>query len=828
MVELLATVTILGILATIATVSVTRTMQKAHKEYDQKQNKLFTTAAQTYFTDNRNALPKKLLTTSEVTLQELIDKNYIEEIVDYKKKVYDKEKSKAYVKKTGAGKYIYYSVLVGSDGRQIKDNLENKKSDDIETVIGAPDLTYTDMKKEPFTESDKTIYYVNKQITIPIKLSSTIGISSYQYKINKLSSITSTGKKYKTSGEIAVDNKSFSDTISINAKDFANGIYQLEIDAYGYQAEGSIQTSSYIIVIDKTKPKCTIKVSGTKGNKVDGTNLYWYKNGNLTATIDITEQNKYQYALAVTGTDTNLTYYNNTTSSEKKSFNDNIVGKQLNGYVIDKAGNKGKCETAEKIYYDPIPPTCKSSGGTNTISGNIDSFVNTNVTITGKCEDKNGSGCKQASVTKNFSESQKQEETPGKVEDKAGNEATCPNVKVYIDKTEPRCIPTSDSTWHASDFYVSATCSDNENGVGCEKTNYSSLVTLGSDVEGTATDTSITVSDKLGNKKQCEIPYYYDTKAPGCVSSGGSDSWTNDSRTLNGTCSDSGSGCVEHVTKLFNTEGSWTNQSPGIVKDNVGHETTCPADQTVKIDKKVPNASSSYHANYILYGYDNKDWYTNTANPNNALKYDIIINNVGNSGITLETKYSDDDKWENIVIDPTKIDWSTNSYTYVTNPFSEDNNGRKRIYRVKSNAGSDWKQTSFNVYIDNSPPTIKEVCMCSNCSYATSSNGKGGWLTNKAKHVLVLKLNDSGSGLDTSTWQWDSNGDGNYNASSENGFNVYKGTESWQGYIGVSNNTGKYSYTLKDVAENSTSGTGTLTSKTTCSAKINLLTHDVN
>ena len=62
----------------------------------------------------------------------------------------------------------------------------------------------------------------------------------------------------------------------------------------------------------------------------------------------------------------------------------------------------------------------------------------------------------------------------------------------------------------------------------------------------------------------------------------------------------------------------------------------------------------------------------------------------------------------------------------------------------------------------------------------------------------------------------------------ENGFNVYKGTESWQGYIGVSNNTGKYSYTLKDVAENSTSGTGTLTSKTTCSAKINLLTHDVN
>ena len=68
MVELLAAVTILGILATIAIVSVTNTMEKSHKEYDEKQNKLFTTAAQTYFTDNRSELPKKLLTTNTVTL----------------------------------------------------------------------------------------------------------------------------------------------------------------------------------------------------------------------------------------------------------------------------------------------------------------------------------------------------------------------------------------------------------------------------------------------------------------------------------------------------------------------------------------------------------------------------------------------------------------------------------------------------------------------------------------------------------------------------------------------------------------------------------------
>ena len=360
MVELLATVTILGILATIATVSVTRTMQKAHKEYDQKQNKLFTTAAQKYFTDNRNALPKKLLTTSEVTLQELIDKNYIEEIVDYKKKVYDKEKSKAYVKKTGAGKYIYYSVLVGSDGRQIKDNLENKKSDDIETVIGAPDLTYTDMKKEPFTESDKTIYYVNKQITIPIKLSSTIGISSYQYKINKLSSITATGKKYKTSGEIAIDNTSFSDTISINAKDFANGIYQLEIDAYGYQAERKKQKAEYIIVIDKTKPKCTISVDGTPGNFDKDIGATWFKAGKLTAKMTITEQNKYMYTLGFNNMQNNIIYEkNNKKEEEEYLISQNIKNKKVYGYVIDKAGNEGNCETEKPIYYDNTIPTCE-------------------------------------------------------------------------------------------------------------------------------------------------------------------------------------------------------------------------------------------------------------------------------------------------------------------------------------------------------------------------------------------------------------------------------------------------------------------------------------
>ena len=91
MVELLATIVIIGILGTVGVVGVTKSIKSAKDRYYVAQNKLFISAAQTYFTDNKSRLPMKSGTNKKVTLKTLNDENYIEKIVDYNKKEYNKD-----------------------------------------------------------------------------------------------------------------------------------------------------------------------------------------------------------------------------------------------------------------------------------------------------------------------------------------------------------------------------------------------------------------------------------------------------------------------------------------------------------------------------------------------------------------------------------------------------------------------------------------------------------------------------------------------------------------------------------------------------------------
>ena len=465
MVELLAAVTILGILATIAIVSVTNTMEKSHKEYDKKQNKLFTTAAQTYFTDNRSELPKKLLTTNTVTLQKLIEENYIEEIVDYKKKAYDKTKSVATVKKTGAGKYIYYSTLVSGDGKRIIfDDPENKKTSNN---ITAKILGY-DASESSRTTTIDNVYYINNKLKINISLSGGgDGISSYQYKIEKLSTInSSTGKKYKISGEIVVDNTSFNDTITINAKDFANGIYRLHVYAYSYEGTTSISTKSKVFVIDKTKPKCDMKINGVKGNieKTEMLDKQWYKNdeqnkAGVSVVMTIKDTNKYLARLEQTEYDSQKSkklslasaniskYRNETTSFTKKQTQDTTTnGQNWYGTVEDKAGNVAYCDTT--VYLDRVNPKCSvtKTASDNTTIG-LDSWTNKDYTATKKCIDEHSLCTKssEAEWSAYYSATDGAVNngtfTPGadKVEDKAGNIGECQELNIKIDKEKPTC-----------------------------------------------------------------------------------------------------------------------------------------------------------------------------------------------------------------------------------------------------------------------------------------------------------------------------------------------------------------------------------------------------
>ena len=91
LVEILAAIVILGLLSTIAIVSVNYILQKAEKEYYKSQKDEIILAAKSYTQDNRNSLPKRVGMRTEITLKTLQDKKYIGKVVDRHKRECDKD-----------------------------------------------------------------------------------------------------------------------------------------------------------------------------------------------------------------------------------------------------------------------------------------------------------------------------------------------------------------------------------------------------------------------------------------------------------------------------------------------------------------------------------------------------------------------------------------------------------------------------------------------------------------------------------------------------------------------------------------------------------------
>ena len=86
MVELLAVITILGILAAISIVSVQRILEKAKDEYYQKQKNNLIMATQSYMKASKENQPKVLGQVKSIYLKDLLKNKYIDKLVDYSKK----------------------------------------------------------------------------------------------------------------------------------------------------------------------------------------------------------------------------------------------------------------------------------------------------------------------------------------------------------------------------------------------------------------------------------------------------------------------------------------------------------------------------------------------------------------------------------------------------------------------------------------------------------------------------------------------------------------------------------------------------------------------
>lgn len=312
-----------------------------------------------------------------------------------------------------------------------------------------------------------------------------------------------------------------------------------------------------------------------------------------------------------------------------------------------------------------------------------------------------------------------------------GNEATSNTYKVIIDRTPPTCSITKDGTLGKNDWYVSRdvtlTLNKTDPGIGSGIAGYditkSSTPTYAgksSLVQGDTNQITIYgyVKDKAGNVGACTTTVKVDKTAPGCTSTGGSDTWTNGSRTLIGTCTDATSGCTGNVSKPFTTQGSWTNQSPGTVYDAAGNSTVCPANQTVKIDKTKPTCSISLSGTVGENG-----WYRS------AVTLTLNRSDTGGSGISAYGLTTS----------------TTATYNNAATSTQNDTNGVTWKGYVKDGAGNTIDCTSASFKVDKTPPTISTFKATStNSGYNVVKVNLG--ISASDAHSMKMYISNSGYG----------------------------------------------------------------------------------
>ena len=331
-VELLTAVVILGVLSTLAIVGVGNVISNSHKRYNESQVKLLIAAAQTYYTDNKSLLPTLTFTQKKVTLQTLIDNNYIEPLVDYKKEPYDTQKSYAYVTRMAVGKYAYDGELVRKNGSstKYKENANNNGK-----------ISITDNDVGSLLDNE---VYTNDQKEILVEMEDPDTIAGYiitLYRGNK----NVDDLEYKEIG----NQTTVSTTVKLSKDKYPDGEYKLKVKLIDiYNNQKTVTTKN--IILDTIAPKCSLTIAG--GRKQENN---WY-----TSNVDLKMQVSNEQGETISCLESTKNCYSSHLSN--KSYSKTIVKTNPNngdnityyGVVVDKAGNFGNCDITFK--QDAIEP----------------------------------------------------------------------------------------------------------------------------------------------------------------------------------------------------------------------------------------------------------------------------------------------------------------------------------------------------------------------------------------------------------------------------------------------------------------------------------------
>ena len=203
LIELLATIIILGLLVTIAYISVTSILNRGNDSYYESQENMLVLAGREYFADHRSELPKEIGDTSTVTLETLIKEKYIDPIKDKDENVCDEKNSGVTAQKITDRDFQYYGILACGNYTTESDKAK-------------PTISFNPNKKSS-----------EDPITVTMKITDNEKVESYRYEITK------DGEEYQDSGYQTYDGD-----ITINLTEL--GLYRIT----GYAIDSSGNTST--------------------------------------------------------------------------------------------------------------------------------------------------------------------------------------------------------------------------------------------------------------------------------------------------------------------------------------------------------------------------------------------------------------------------------------------------------------------------------------------------------------------------------------------------------------------------------------------------------
>jgi len=111
MIEILAAITIMGILLMLVVPGVSKLMKGFREDYYEELEETVTTSAKEFYTDNKIYRPDGLLKSSHTSIDALINKKYLDKLTDYKGKSCSLQESYVIVVYRGSGNYEYRACI---------------------------------------------------------------------------------------------------------------------------------------------------------------------------------------------------------------------------------------------------------------------------------------------------------------------------------------------------------------------------------------------------------------------------------------------------------------------------------------------------------------------------------------------------------------------------------------------------------------------------------------------------------------------------------------------------------------------------------------------